>query len=117
MGRESERMRQMKDNFMRFHEQGYSIPQIAEMHELSFSAAYRVLQDIADANNVSRDSLLQVIRVYPTDRVLREERKKVRIDVEQMKDSFNDARKAIDFLIGKIGETVKEETENGYYDC
>lgn len=64
MGRNtSERAKLLTTNFMKYHEEGLSIAEMAKKCKLSSSVIYKVhLQKIADANHVSRDSLL--FRVY-----------------------------------------------------
>ena len=110
MAKGSERVRLMKENFMSLHEQGFSIPEIAEKFNLEFSTVYKHLQSIADDNGVTRESLLQVVR-NPTERMYREEEKKVNLDTEQLNQGFKEARKAIDFLIDFIDQAIKEEIE------
>lgn len=113
MAKESERMRLMKENFMELHRQGFTISQIAEKYNLGKASVYHVLQDIADANGISRESLLQVVRT-PTERAYKEESKKVTVNVTDLKIGFQEAGKIIDSLIGIIGETLREEKE--HYD-
>lgn len=56
----TERVKFYKRNFMRFHDEGYSIPEIAEKSNISYGHAYTLLQEIADANGVSREELLKI---------------------------------------------------------
>ena len=86
----SERVFIMKQNFMMWHEKGYTIPEIAEMHNLSFSCVYRHLQEIADENNTTREELLKLVRTAKGDREWERESKKVIIDVDKMNVEFED---------------------------
>jgi len=54
----SERAVQMKKHFIELHNEGLTIPQIAATFELDKSTVYRLLDDIAEENGVSRESLL-----------------------------------------------------------
>lgn len=84
MAKESERMRQMKECFIRLHEEGVSISEIAEKFNLGESTVYQKLQEIADANGVTRDSLLQQVRT-PSERAYKEEAKRIQVNVEEMR--------------------------------
>ena len=114
MAKESERARAMKAGFMELHNEGLTIPEIAEKFGMDSSTIYKKhLQDIADANGVSRESLLQVVKAPSERKLLREEAKKVQVDVEKMKVQFHNAEESIKTLIDMIHETLKEENVNG----
>ncbi len=108
----SERVFIMKQNFMMWHEKGYTIPEIAEMHNLSFSCVYRHLQEIADENNTTREELLKLVRTAKGDREWERESKKVIIDVDKMNVEFEKSIAVIDEIINRIDEIIlKEENE------
>lgn len=115
MAKESERMRRLKAQFMELHEQGFSISEIAKNFNLSARAVYGVLQKIADANGVTRASLLQVVRT-PTERAYQKEVQKVNVDVRKIEKQFKEARNTIEQLINTINTTLEEERNNGIYD-
>lgn len=56
----TERVKFYIQNFMSLHEKGYKVPEIAEICKVSRGHAYKLLQEIADANGVTRDELLLV---------------------------------------------------------
>ena len=58
MERVSERVVRMKQNFMRLHNEGKTIKEIAEIYNLHYTTVYDYLQEIADANNMTRTDLL-----------------------------------------------------------
>lgn len=116
MAKESERMRLMKENFMELHQQGFSVSEIAERYNLSNKAAYNALQAIAEANGVSRESLLKVVRKLTTERAYKEEAKKVKVDVGELKKGFKEAGNLLDTMISIIDETLREEKENDNFD-
>ena len=108
----SERVFIMKQNFMMWHEKGYTIPEIAEMHNLSFSCVYRHLQEIADENNTTREELVKLVRTAKGDREWERESKKVIIDVDKMNVEFEKSIAVIDEIINRIDEIIlKEENE------
>lgn len=107
----SERVIIMKQNFMMWHEKGYTIPEIAEMHNLSFSCVYRHLQEIADENNTTREELLKLVRTVKGERKWEQEARKVQIDVSKMQQDFEDSIQAVDKILKTIGGILKEEEE------
>ena len=115
MARESERMRLMKENFMKLHKQGFTIPEIVAEFNLGKATVYHTLQEIADANGVSRESLLKVVRT-PSERAYKEEAKKVKVNVTELKNGFKEAGNMLDSLIGIIDETLREENEYDDYE-
>ena len=110
MAKESERAKLMKQNFMGLHNRGLTIPEIAERYDLSKITVYRNLQTVADENGVSRESLLQIIRM-PTDKAYAREAKKVSVDVQQLKEEFKKAKSSITFLIEIIDQILEQENE------
>jgi len=115
MSKESERMRQLKENFMQLHEEGYTIPQIAEQYNLSFAAVYGKLQEIAEANNLKRKDLLQHEKALSERSMLKAEERRMKVDAEELQKGFNDAVESIDNLISKIDvilESEKQEENN-----
>ena len=59
----TERVIQMKQNFMRLHDEGKTIPEIAKIYNLNFSTVYKSLQEIADENGTTREELLSQVHV------------------------------------------------------
>jgi len=56
---QSERTLQMKRSFMKLHEKGLGVREIAEQFNLSLYTVYSALGEIAQAAGVTRESLLQ----------------------------------------------------------
>lgn len=109
MAKVSERVRVMKENFMILHDAGYSIPDIAKQYNLNYSTVYRCLQEIADTNNVSRESLLQIVRQKTAERLYKEEEQKVKVNVAEMQVCFKQVEKNINGIISKIDTILEEE--------
>lgn len=111
MSKVSERVLVMKSNFMRLHQEGYSILEIAKQYDLCKKTMYRHLQEIADENGISRNALLKIVRTQKTDKNWREEETRVRADAQLLKDGFSELINMLEESIGKI-----EELEDVKYD-
>lgn len=105
----SERVHVMKENFMTWHNQGFSIPEIAEMSHLSFNSVYNHLQEIAYENGVTRESLLQIVRTQKSPKAWKDEEKRVRIDTLSMAEDFKKAAETVNSLISQIDKVIEEE--------
>lgn len=109
MARIAERTHVMMEQFMLLHNEGYSIAEIANKFNLSAFTVYNHLQEIAEANNVSRDSLLKVVRTARTERQLREEQKKVQVKFEEVMQGLTSAYKALQEVSENIDYILEEE--------
>ena len=61
MAYKTQRVQNVMNNFMSHHKEGYTIAEIADKYSVSKYTIYGILQEIADANGVDRDSLLEKI--------------------------------------------------------
>lgn len=111
MGKVSERVVSMKQHFMEYHEKGYSIPEIAKEFNLGFGTIYRHLQEIADENGTTREELLKIIQTPRSEKTWRKEEEKVKINVKEMEEKFDDLINSIDGLVNKVHEILEEENE------
>ena len=93
---------------MALHQQGYYIAEIAKKYELSPCTVYLHLQEIADANGVSRESLLQVVRT-PSERQYKEEERRIQVNIEELKKGFSDLDESFQRLITTIDNILEEE--------
>ena len=108
MKKASERANIMKENFMMLHMEGFSIAEIAERYNLSRDTVYYHLQEIADKNGVTRESLLKVIKT-PTSRQYKAEETRMKVGIEELQLDFKEADTAISSLMTKIDEIIKED--------
>lgn len=113
----SERVLRMKQDFMRLHEEGYSIPEIAELYNLSGRTVYRHLQEIAEENGVKREDLLKVVRVYKVERFWTNHASQVKVDVEELNDGFDKAKSTVGSLISMIDTMLIGIEEEKEYAC
>lgn len=109
MAKISERALQMMENFMTLHQEGYSIYEIAAMFNLSdFTVKYH-LQEIADANGVSRESLLKVVKPRRNQaRYYREEEKRVKTNWQELTDNFDSATASVEGIIDTINNILED---------
>lgn len=112
MAKISERAIQMKANFMRLHDEGKTLTEIAEIYSLSRWTVYDHLQSIADENKdkvSSRDDLLE--RPHKTHELknatLRMSREHV--DIEEIRGLASDILSNIDKIVSKVDTILKEE--------
>lgn len=108
MAKVSERVYQMKRGFMELHNEGYSIPEIAIMYNLSWSAVYHHLQEIADENGVSREDLLMRVHTSRGPSNWREEERRMKLDIQELRNGFSDADAAIVKICDKIDKLLEE---------
>lgn len=112
--RESERVHVMKVNFMKLHYDGYSIPEIAEKYNLAPTTVYQHLGEIALANNVTRSSLLQVLRV-PSERAYREESERVNTSINEFQSEYTRLRNSLQGMLDTLSDILKEDAYYGIY--
>ena len=110
--RESERVHVMKENFMKLHYEGYTIPEIAARYNLASTTVYQHLGEIALANNVTRDRLLQVLRT-PSERAYREERERVSASIDEFQNKFSMLMDNMNGMLDTLGNILKEDAYYG----
>lgn len=112
MATESERVVQMKAHFMQLHEEGWSIPEIADKYNLSKGTVYRHLASIASQNGVTREVFLQQVHQTPT--YWARQSKALKVDGNQLLEKFDVAQNAIKNITGDISSliTIIEEDMN-----
>ena len=104
----SERVYLMKSNFMNLHEEGYSIPEIAEKFDLSYSTAYRHLGEIAQENGVTREDLLKIVQSPRSERRMIEEKEKIKLDTNEMLKEFDSLSSSIEALLSEVDQLLME---------
>lgn len=104
----TQRVAILVDSFMDYHNQGYSIPEIAEKLNVSNVTIYQHLEEIARKNGKTREDLLKVVHsVERIDKGI--SRKGSTIYSEEVIKSLQDIITDVDCLINKISETLNEE--------
>lgn len=104
--KQSARVGKMMENFLRLHNEGKEISEIAEMFQLSSRTVYLKLQEIADKEGITREELLS--RPHKK-HVVTKERKVVKsIDICELKKGFEDLQKDIDEILVNIDEAIAE---------
>lgn len=107
-GKVSERVRLMKENFMQLHNQGYTIPEIAKKYNLGRATVYQHLQEIADANGVSRESLLQQVK-KPYENGAVGKYRRVQVDMKALEATFEEVEAGLQFISEELGKILEEE--------
>lgn len=105
MSHTTQRVENLKKDFMKYHNDGYSIRDIANIFHVDFSTVYNHLQEIADTHGVTRESLLERVSSSHTSRLSFQ---KDKTDVRELKDGFSNIEKDIDKVISVIDKITKE---------
>lgn len=109
MERVSERVIRMKQNFMQLHNNGKTIKEIAEIYNLHYTTVYDYLQEIADANNMTRTDLLtRVIIRTSNSNSKNKSTNTTSIDFKEIDKSFDVVTNELSNLIQNIDLFSKE---------
>ena len=107
----SERVLQMKQNFIELHYQGFSIPDIAKKFHVDNSTIYYHLQDIAEANGMTREDLLKVVKTSSRT-YIRKEENSFKVDSAELMQNLANAKISISNSKQKIDEIITNFKEN-----
>lgn len=103
--RRSQSTIKMKGEFMFCHKKGMSIAEIAKEYDVSVYTIYDMLQEIADENGVTRESLLQIVHKSHVNTASRDLNKKVnKVEAVKIVDGFSNLLDEINTFIEKIEE-------------
>ena len=100
MAARTQRVEKLIKEFMQYHEEGYSILDIAKIFNVDISTVYNNLQEIADSNNVSRESLLE--RKSSTHDNPHMPFFKEKIDAKRLQQDFMRVENDLDYVIEEI---------------
>lgn len=105
MAHRTQRVEKLIKEFMQYHNDGYSILEIADIFNVDFSTVYNYLQEIADANGVSRESLLERnVNTYNTRKPFFKEK----VDAQALHNGFNKAENGIKEIIAGIDNVLEK---------
>ena len=106
---QTQRVKALKENFMQYHSQGYSIPEIAKIFNVEYSTVYKNLDEIAKNNGVTRESLLKNAPYAPqiTSKAAYQRDK---VDIEELNQSFSNLKTELTKVIDHL-ETFLENTK------
>lgn len=106
----SERTLQMIEGFYEDHKNGLMIPDIAKKYNLSVTTVRNYLDQIAEENNVSRDSLLE--RVHPPHYMSESiNRPTPHISDEEFKLKADSVQQSLNELKDAVGKSAKQIAE------
>ena len=109
MAKQTQRVRDMVDNYVALWKEGYTPRQIAKHFQVEPITVYRYLQEIADKNGYSREELLAQPKHSGPKATCECPMRKEAVNAEQLHDDFTQAKQAITSLIKKI-DLMEEET-------
>ena len=107
MANKSIRMEELKKDFMKHHEEGKTIKEISELYNVSTRHIYNSLQDIADENNVSRESLLK--KIHKKHQPPQNIKSAGQINPAEMNENFYGIINNAKIIIKKIDSILQEE--------
>lgn len=102
----TQRVETLKEQFMEFYDEGYNIAEIAEKFNVSRTTVYKYLGEIAAANNVSRESLLERASSEHITSAASFHRDKVNID--HLKSEFRALDVHLESVISSLTEIIDE---------
>lgn len=105
---ETQRVKAMKENFMKYHNEGYTIPEIAEIFNVVPKTIYRCLDDIAKANGVTRESLLQKAP-YPPHITSKAAYQRDKVEIEELQKSFTNLEHDLTEVINQLETILTKE--------
>ena len=104
----TQRVDNLINSFMDYHNQGYSIQEIAQKLNVSNVTVYSHLDEIAKKYGKTREDLLKV--VHPNERIDKGfSRKSSSVNSEELLESLKSILNETNCLIKKISESLKEE--------
>lgn len=103
----TQRVENLKKNFMQYHQAGYSIPEIAAEFNVDFSTVYKYLDEIAKENGVTRESLLQ--NASFTKENSPASFRKDRIDIEELQKNFDNLNTDLTTIITQLDNILTQE--------
>lgn len=110
----SERMKQMKHGFLELRNAGKSFSEIAKVFGVSVWSVYDNLQEIADANGLSREDLLY--RIHKPHVMSSTSQKVKNVDkhltVEELQKNFSDMLSITNYIISNIDKALQSEKDN-----
>lgn len=116
MRNKSYSMQKLLDNFFNLKDKGYTIPQMADMYNLSFSAIYRSLDELAIKMGVTREDLLtRVHKNHSSRKSYIVSIGKDKLDVEKLVQNVDEILYQVGIMNTTISETLKKnkgETTN-----
>lgn len=109
MAKESERTFQMKRNFIKLHDKGYGIPEIAKIYKLSVTTVYNALEEIAYNNGRTREELLKVVRSKRSERIWKQQSRAVHTNTEELRGEIRETTDRLEKLLDRVGRILEEE--------
>ena len=103
MSHTTQRVENLKKDFMKYHHDGYSIRDIADIFHVDFSTVYNHLQEIAETHGVTRESLLVKPNTSHSSRLAFQ---KDKTDVRELQNGFTKVVKDIGVVVTAIDKIL-----------
>ena len=105
----SQRVKDMIDQFMIYHNMGYGIPEIAKKFEITTTTVYSHLQEIAEKNGFyDRKELLE--RIHPKHNISKHSRKAHTCNFDDALDYASKISSRIKEVITEVEKIIKEDS-------
>lgn len=114
MTAKSERVKQMKLNFMKLHNEGYSIKEIAEKFHITPRTIYSELSAIAEENGIPREELLSTPHKQHSSRGSTIKAHQESVNPNELKANFEKMIDTANIIIEKIDYVLQQEENTNY---
>ena len=98
-------------NFIAERESGLSIPEIADKYFISKRHAYNLLQEIADANGVTRESLLHRPNAPHASPLFVHRNGEEKVNIGEIRKEFQNIITSSNNIISKIDSILEEDAQ------
>ena len=110
MQKPHERTLKMMENYVRLHEEGRSVSEIAKLYGLSASTVYGLLAEIANRAGVSRESLLE--KPFTADHSGRNFTPVKPVNTMELERHFNEVLDNLKKVRTELGLCIAKQVEN-----
>ena len=112
MARIQLRVDRMKQGFMQFRNEGYSIEEIANYFDVAQMTVYNYLQEIAEENGVTRESLLYVPhKEHEAPDSRKEVKKPSLINIDELNQKFENVIKETEGILYEVRNVLAAEED------
>lgn len=111
MANTSERVLQLKKNFMEHHKNGWTIQEIADKYHVTRRHTYSILQKIADENGVTRESLLHTPHSQHSSPLFVHRDGEEKVNVEEIRKDFQNILTSAGKIVENISKVLEEDSQ------
>ena len=111
MANTSERVLQLRKNFMKHHNDGWSLQEIADYYHVTRRHTYSILQKIADENGVTRESLLEIPHSQHSSPLFVHRDGEEKVNVEEIRKEFQNILTSAGKIVDSIDKVLEEDAQ------